>query len=542
MKDVLKRIRTNVILIAILGLFFGISSAVAQTPQAQTGQSDVPPPPAPPPAPKPTPPKKAKPPVHKTVAKKKPAPAKKKDDEAAASAEPDKVLYDRALDDLKHSRYTEGRLALQTLINTYPDSEYLAKAKLAIADSYYKESGTTNLTEAVNEYKDFITFFPFLDEAAYAQMQVGMAHYKMMEKPDRDQTEAQNAESEFQTFLLKYPQSPLAPKAEQYLRNVQEVIADGDFEVGRFYFLRGDYRAAGPRLYEVADRYPLYSQADKALWMLAAVYEKAEKRDMADKVYARIVREYPLSSFLGDAKQKLIDASVPVPQSDPVALARMQKDRQLEQETHESVLTRLPMGMLSSRPDVSMASRTGKPNLEPPDTTISAADILKPGAAPVGTITAQASTGSAVETVSTGGDSGTSMEQVESASPPENNPTSRGLPPSGIPSAVTGSSGEVPAPEAGNSSSVPQAQTGGSAGEGDSPTAVSGSNATPTSTATGTAQAGAASTSASSTSAAQTSSGSSTASNSGSKTSSQQSQATDSTSKKKKGLKKIIPW
>ena len=540
MSEVLKKIRTNVFLIAILGLFFNISSAVAQTPQAQMGQSDAPPPPAPPRAPKkPTPSKKTRPPVHKTVAKKKPAPAKKKDDEAAASAEPDKVLYDRALEDLKHSRYTEGRLALQTLINTYPDSEYLAKAKLAIADSYYKESGATNLTEAVNEYKDFITFFPFLDEAAYAQMQVGMAHYKMMEKPDRDQTEAENAESEFQTFLLKYPQSPLAPKAEQYLRDVQEILADGDFEVGRFYFLRGDYRAAGPRLYEVADRYPLYSQADKALWMLGGVYEKAEKRDMADKVYARIVREYPLSSVVEEAKQKLIDASVPVPQADPVALARMKKDRQLEQETHESLLTRLPMGMLRSRPDVSMASRAGKPNLEPPDTTISAADILKPGAAPVGTVTAQASTGSsAVETVSTGADSGTSMEQVESASPPENNPTSRGLPASGIPSAVTGSSGEVPAAETGNSS-VPQAQTGGSAGEADPPTAaVSDSNATPT----GAAQTGAASTNTSSTSAAHTSSASSTDSNSGSKTSSQQSQDATSTTKKKKGLKKIIPW
>src|SRR3989449_6200361 len=61
----------------------------------------------------------------------------------------------------------------RSLINTYPDSEYLAKAKLAIADSYYKEAGTTGLKQSIAEYKDFITFFPFLDEAAYAQMQVG---------------------------------------------------------------------------------------------------------------------------------------------------------------------------------------------------------------------------------------------------------------------------------------------------------------------------------------------------------------------------------
>src|SRR5881394_3082879 len=121
------------------------------------------------------------------------------------TAEPDKILYDKAMDDVKHGRHEVGRLNLQTLINTYPDSEYLAKAKLAIADSYYKEGGTANLTQAIAGYKDFIVFFPFLPEAPYAQIQVAMTHYKEMAKPDRDLTEAKAAEEEFQTFLTKYP-------------------------------------------------------------------------------------------------------------------------------------------------------------------------------------------------------------------------------------------------------------------------------------------------------------------------------------------------
>src|SRR5437879_10504222 len=85
---------------------------------------------------------------------------------ATNTAEPDKQLYDKAINDIKHGRHEVGRLNLQTLINTYPDSEYLAKAKLAIADSYFKEGGTANTTQAVAGYKDFIVFFPFLPEAA----------------------------------------------------------------------------------------------------------------------------------------------------------------------------------------------------------------------------------------------------------------------------------------------------------------------------------------------------------------------------------------
>src|SRR4029077_13763622 len=182
---------------------------------------------------------------------------------AGTSAEPDKVLFTKAADDIKHGKYTVGRLGLQTLINTYPDSEYLAKAKLAIGDSYYKEGGMAGLKQSIAEYKDFITFFPFLDESAYAQLQVGMAHVRQMEKPDRDHAEAVEAEAELQTFLEKYPNNPLAPQAQQHLRETQEVLAEGNFRIARFYFIRGANRAAGARLLELTSRYPLYSQADQ---------------------------------------------------------------------------------------------------------------------------------------------------------------------------------------------------------------------------------------------------------------------------------------
>jgi len=167
-----------------------------------------------------------------------------KSTDASNTVEPDKQLYDKAMDDIKHGKHETGRLGLQTLINTYPDSEYLAKAKLAIADSYFKEGGTANITQAIAGYKDFIVFFPFLPEAAYAQMQVAMANYNEMAKPDRDNTHAKAAEEEFQTFLQKYPKDPLAPQAEQRLREVQEVLAEGQYRIAYYYYLKGDRRAA----------------------------------------------------------------------------------------------------------------------------------------------------------------------------------------------------------------------------------------------------------------------------------------------------------
>jgi outer membrane protein assembly factor BamD len=284
---------------------------------------------------------------------------------AGTSAEPDKVLYDKATVDMKHGRYAVGRLALQTLINTYPDSEFLAKAKLEIANSYYKEGGTSGLKQSIVECKDFITFFPFLDESADCQLQIAMAHYRQMEKPDRDHAEAVQAEAEFQTFLEKYPNSALLPQAEQHLREVQEVLAEGNFRVASFYYVRGAYRASGARLIELTNRYPLYSQADQANWMLAQIYEKGEHNEIAAKYYSRIVKDYPLSSLAGDSKNKLVKFGVPVPPPDPTAVARMQK----EQGTERPGLIRRSMGVLKTGPDVSAAARNGAPTMTPASET-----------------------------------------------------------------------------------------------------------------------------------------------------------------------------
>ena len=86
--------------------------------------------------------------------------------------------------------YEVARITLNTLINTYDTSEYLAKAKLAIADSWYREGGAHGLAQAEAEYKDFILFYPTMEEAAESQWKVCEIHYKQMEKADRDTAQA----------------------------------------------------------------------------------------------------------------------------------------------------------------------------------------------------------------------------------------------------------------------------------------------------------------------------------------------------------------
>src|SRR5437868_3012586 len=229
------------------------------------------------------------------------------------SKQPDKVLFDRAMEALRKNRFDVARISLQTLINTYPDSEYVARAKLAVADSWYTEGGATGLAQAEIEYKDFITFFPNMPEAAEAQLKVANIHYKQMEKPDRDFTHARRAEDEYKQLLLQFPDSKLVPEAKQRLLQVQEVLAEREFQVGRFYYLRNSFPAAIARLQSVVDRYPLFSGADEALYLLGQSYEgqianirnsRARETDKAKMIevfsrnaaeaYSRIINRYPV--------------------------------------------------------------------------------------------------------------------------------------------------------------------------------------------------------------------------------------------------------
>ena len=466
---------------------------------------------------------------------------KPKKTEATQSAEPDKVLYDRATADMKKTKYTEARLDLQTLINTYPDSEYLAKAKLGIADSFYKEGGTSNLTQAVDEYKNFIVFFPFLDEAAYAQMQVAMCHYRMMEKADRDSSQAEAAEDEFRTFLLKYPQSPLLPHAEQDLRNVQEVLADGEYKIAHFYYVKQDYRASAARLVELTGRYPLYSQSDLALSMLGNIYLRAKQAskneddknhwsDLAAECYTRIIKDYPLSKLVPDAKAHLTSMGMPVPKPDPQAFARMEKQQEFEKVHHPNPVISTPVGMLRSNPDVHMAAQIGQPNLNPPDDTVSATEVLNQGAAgPRFNLAAGvASSGANAPSSDT--------ESVESSSSDAPTQAAGAQIIAAPTTAATAEPAAQPAPS--TMTSLPTAPPTADSGTTEQPVSTENS-AAPTTAAVDSSHPPAQSSQAVATPAA--SSSNSSAAQSSSQSSSSSDSKNESSSKKKKGLHKLIP-
>ncbi|HKD08793.1 MAG TPA: outer membrane protein assembly factor BamD [Bryobacteraceae bacterium] len=294
-------------------------------------------------------------------------PFKKKKYEAPISKDtlqPDKVLFDRAIKDIEHGNYESARLVLNTLINTYDTSEYLAKAKLAIADSWYREGGAHGLAQAEAEYKDFILFYPNMEEAAQSQYKVCEIHYKQMEKADRDSAQATRAEDECRQVLKAFPNATqYVKKAEQMLRNVQEVLADKEFRAGDFYHHKGAFPAAANRFAYLTSQYPLYSAADQALWEEADSYRKMGDRFEKEEGSAltRIVKDYPLSAHVDEAKARLEALKQPVPQANADAYAHQKYE--YENRTKPGMFAKT-MGIFEGKPDMHLAAKSGTPAME----------------------------------------------------------------------------------------------------------------------------------------------------------------------------------
>jgi outer membrane protein assembly factor BamD len=311
--------------------------------------------------------------------------------EGMSSKLPDKELYDKAQDSIKHGRYDVARLDLQTLLNTYPDSEFMMRAKLAIADSWYKEGGTAALTQAEQEYRDFITFFPNQPEAAEAQMRIGDIYFREMDKPDRDHSKAVHAEEEYRLMLQQFPESPRVPEAAQRLREVQESLASADADVAAFYASRLNWPAAIARYQTVADTYPLYSHMDDVLVGLGDAYE-AEARyyrtlklpedvkarlvaiydNQAANAWRKVVLEHSAAAHVEDARDRLATLNLPIPMPTPEQVAASVA---LENSRGQYTIGKRVNILVLRHPDTVPAATSGAPPLEDPKATL-APDII----------------------------------------------------------------------------------------------------------------------------------------------------------------------
>lgn len=234
----------------------------------------------------------------------------------------DRELYRQGVDAIRRGSNDEGRILLNTMINTYSDSPMIKMAKLSIADSYYLQGGSKSLAQAEVEYRDWIQFFPDDKLTCDTMMKIAEIHLKQVIAADRDTTHAKLAERQLKDMLRRCPDAESKQKAEPLMNKVQEILAMHELKVARFYFvIRGSAQAAQMRTEEILNKYPNFSRFDEALYLHSKAMELQEDTETASQNLARIVAGYPHSDYADKARETLKKWGKAVPEADPAKVA-----------------------------------------------------------------------------------------------------------------------------------------------------------------------------------------------------------------------------
>jgi outer membrane protein assembly factor BamD len=227
--------------------------------------------------------------------------------------DPDRFLFERGTEALNNRRWFVAREYFRQLVDSYPQSPYRADAKLGIGDTYLGERSPESYVLAINEFREFLNFYPTHARAHYAQFKLGMAHFYQMKDPMRDQTETRDAIKELQNYVTRYPNGELIDEARQHLREAKDRLDGWEIGVAEHYFRIKWYPGTIGRLVPLLKNDPDYTRRDKAYYLLAEAYEKVNRPAEALPLYERLVKEFEQSDYLEDAKKRIEELKATLP-------------------------------------------------------------------------------------------------------------------------------------------------------------------------------------------------------------------------------------
>ena len=223
----------------------------------------------------------------------------------AGTSDPDRFLFERGSEALQERRWLTAREYFRQVTDTYTQSPYRPDAKLGIGDTYLGEGSSESLVMAINEFQEFLAFYPTNPRADYAQYKLAMAYFQQMRGPQRDQTETRSAIREFENFIERYPNSQLLPEVRAKLREARDNVGMWDFEVGRFYYRQRWYPGAIDRLTALLKRDPEFSNRDAVYYYLGESLMRVERDAEALPYYERLIEEFEQSEYLEDARERV---------------------------------------------------------------------------------------------------------------------------------------------------------------------------------------------------------------------------------------------
>lgn len=217
--------------------------------------------------------------------------------------------YERGMQHFESGRYSRAAEYFQGVFDYGRTSDVAPDAQLQLARSYYRNG---EYILAANEYTRFISTYRNDPRSEQAEFERARSYYQLSPQYELDQTNTRQALTYMQLFLDRYPNSELAPQAEERIRELREKLAHKEFSSAELYERRELYEAAAINYERVFDQYPDTKWADDALLGAVRSYvafselsieaRQEERLQAAINNYERLVQLFRESPLVKEAE------------------------------------------------------------------------------------------------------------------------------------------------------------------------------------------------------------------------------------------------
>jgi outer membrane protein assembly factor BamD len=216
-------------------------------------------------------------------------------------------IFQKGEDALRDRNYSEAVKRFEALEVQYPLEPFTKTAELHLIYAYYRSQDYVSAESAAERY---IRSYPTSPHIDYAYYMYGLSNYYQnlgvferifaIDLATRDTTQIKKSFEEFSIIVQRYPNSPYAPAAHQYMIYLRNVLADHELQIAQYYYSRKAYVAAADRANDVVKHFQGATAVPDALVLMVKSYRALHLSEAESQAWQVLQYNYPNSKYVKD--------------------------------------------------------------------------------------------------------------------------------------------------------------------------------------------------------------------------------------------------
>lgn len=203
----------------------------------------------------------------------------------------------------KDERFEEAIAQYNQVKNKHPYSKLATESELRIAEIYFKRE---EYVEAQNAYQVFKELHPSHPRIDYVTYRLGLSFFNQLPSTiDRDLSVAERAILYFDEVVQSFSKSAYVKEAADHKIKALKMLAEKEYYIGNFYFIRDRYESALGRFEDLLIKYPNLGLDAKALLGAAVSAYKTKELAKAKSYYQRLITQFKDSDEAQKARREI---------------------------------------------------------------------------------------------------------------------------------------------------------------------------------------------------------------------------------------------